>query len=136
MDRFNVTSICAKSDDNDVTLFQISCGYTENMSDPRWNMLFLLFVTLICDSISVNTIPDYITENGLLGHCDSTITNKEDVYIRSHTGAYQLGSAINYGANENCKLTFEAGTGNTRSINQNCARIFTCACRTNDFKIT
>ncbi|VDI16998.1 Hypothetical predicted protein [Mytilus galloprovincialis] len=81
------------------------------MSLGRFSTFVIVLTAFFGSSFCLNIIPDYFMNSGGLGNCGETINNKEDVYIRSHTGAYQLGSIINYGANENCELTFNAGTG-------------------------
>lgn len=81
------------------------------MSLGRFSTFAIVLTAFFGSSFCLNIIPDYFMNSGGLGNCGETINNKEDVYIRSHTGAYQLGSIINYGANENCELTFNAGTG-------------------------
>lgn len=81
------------------------------MSVGSFSTFAIVLTTFFGSSCCLNIIPDYFMDSGGLGDCGETINNKEDVYIRSHTGAYQLGSIINYGANENCELTFNAGTG-------------------------
>lgn len=107
------------ANEHDVNSRQRNCDVTrslrtwnENITGKKSKMLLLLFMTMFCGSLSVNLIPDYIMQNGILGDCDATVTDKEDAYIRSHTGAYQLGSAISYNENENCKLIYDAGEGN------------------------
>ncbi|XP_069110725.1 uncharacterized protein [Argopecten irradians] len=72
--------------------------------------IFMCFI--ICKFLSsvesVNLISDYYTQDGF-GSCSEVITGETSAYLRSHVGAYQIGSLIGYRANEDCAVGFDAG---------------------------
>lgn len=71
----------------------------------------ILFSIFISAAQSINVVADFYTQNGQFGSCSEIITGQNSVFLRSHVGAYQMGTAIRYRENEDCSTGFDAGEG-------------------------